>query len=119
MEIDANQLLVNTMKDGIREGIKQRINQSYQNPFNDVIDAALKSQSQPIKDMIGNALTDCLKDQNFVAAIKDAVRSELAKILVKRFGGELEKTVNQLKSDPATRARITLAIEEIIRTKAT
>jgi hypothetical protein len=37
--------------------------------------------------------------------------------LVQRFGGELEKQVNALKSDPTTRARITIAIEEIVKQK--
>jgi hypothetical protein len=41
----------------------------------------------------------------------------LAKVLIQRFGGEMEKQVNVLKSDPTTRARITLAIEEIVKQK--
>lgn len=39
----------------------------------------------------------------------------LAKTLVQRFGGEIEKQVNVFKSDPTTRARITLAIEDIVK----
>lgn len=46
-----------------------------------------------------------------------AVRTTLAKTLVQKFGRELEKQVNALKSDPTTRARITIVIEEIVASK--
>jgi len=48
-------------------------------------------------------------------AINSRVFREIQPVDVPGLGGELEKQVNVLKSDPATRARITLAIEEIVK----
>jgi hypothetical protein len=59
-----------------------------------------------------------LGDEQFRANIAEQARHLLAKQLIQMFSGELEKAVNQLKSDPATRARIVLAIEQIVSQKA-
>jgi len=61
--------------------------------------------------MLTEAFTAAVADDAFRAEIGAAIRSRLAKLLVERMGGEVEKAVNRLKSDPATRARITLAID--------
>ena len=46
--------------------------------------------------------------------MKDALNNKLAKVIVARMGGELEKQVNALKANPLTRAKITLAIEQCL-----
>jgi hypothetical protein len=68
--------------------------------------------------MLEQAVASCVGDPEFVESIRVAVRQSLAKTLVQRFGGELEKQVNALKSDPITRARITLALEEIVKERS-
>lgn len=118
MEIDADKLLIDAVRDGIREGIKSKMGQSYANPFDDLLRSAIAEHGAAIKALISGAIGACLGDEQFRANVAEQVRHIVAKQLVQKFGGELEKTVNQLKSDPATRARITLAIEEIVRPKA-
>lgn len=68
--------------------------------------------------ILEDAIAKSLNDTAFTDSIKQAVRQSLAKTLVQKFGGELEKQVNALKSDPLTRARIVLALDEIVKTKA-
>lgn len=118
MELDANKLLLDAIKDGIRDGIKSRMTQSYQNPFEALLNSAVAEHAVGIKALIGEAIAACLGDEQFRANIAEQVRHLLAKQLIQKFGGELEKQVNQLKSDPATRARIVLAIEQIVSQKA-
>ncbi len=117
VEIDANKLMENAMRDGIREGIKTKLNASYNNPFDKIINDAIAEHSASFREMLNDGLKSCLSDKEFRADIATAVRHTLAKVLVQRFGGELEKSVNALKSDPTTRARITIAIEEIVKQK--
>lgn len=118
MEIDGEQLLVNAMRDGIRDGIKSKMTQSYQNPFDDIIKRAIEKHGPALSALIADSIGALLANAEFRASIADQCRSILAKQLVQKFGGELEKQVNVLKSDPATRARITLAIESIVAGKA-
>lgn len=118
MELDADKLLVDALRDGIREGVKAKLQQSYDNPLNKLLGQVLERHAPAFQAMLGEAIASCVGDAAFRAQIAEAVRHTLAKTLVQRFGGELEKQVNQLKSDPATRARITLAITEIVKERA-
>lgn len=115
MQIDADQLLLNGLRDGLREAIKAKLSSTYNNPFEKLMETAIAKHSDKFRGMLDEALSSALGDGEFRDTIRISVRSLLAKTLIARFGGELEKQVNVLKSDPTTRARITLAIEEIVK----
>ncbi len=117
MEIDADKLIEDCLRDGIREGIKSKMTASYNNPLDAIVSAAITAQGAGIRQLIGDAIASCMGDETFRATIVEQTRHVLAKQLVQKFGGELEKQVNMLKSDPSTRARITLAIEDIVANK--
>lgn len=119
MELNADELLANALRDGIREVVKAKFTQSYQNPLEGVLSSAISQHSEALRLLVSDAIAGLLADDLFRQSVVDQVRSLLAKQLVHRFGGELEKQVNTLKSDPATRARITLAIEAIVKEKTT
>jgi hypothetical protein len=115
MEIDANQLVENAVRDGLREGIKQKLTSSYSNPLDRLIEQCIAANSTAFTTLLQESLSSAIGDPEFRSTLKASVRTVLAKTLVQRFGGELEKQVNVLKSDPATRARITVAIEDILK----
>lgn len=116
MEIDKDEMILNCIRDGIREGIKTRMTQSYKNPLDTIIESAIARHSGAMTKLLDESIAASVNDQQFRDQIAQAVRHNIAKTLIARFGGEIEKQVNVLKSDPATRARITLAIEEIVKT---
>lgn len=116
--VDVNKMVINALGDGVREAVKHRLTGSYNNnPLDKLIDSVIAEKSGEIKQLLSESLMSCLTDQNFRENIGTSVRAHMAKTLVARFGGELEKQVNVLKSDPSTRARITLAIEEIVKSQ--
>jgi hypothetical protein len=114
MEINADQLLENALREGMREGLKALMTRSYENPFEKVMKDGLARHAPAFHKLLSECVESCLGDATFRQQIAAQIRSTLAKTLVQRFGGEMERQVNQLKSDPATRARITLAIEAIV-----
>jgi len=117
VNIDADKLLENAIRDGIREGVKKELTSGYNSPLAKLITDSISSQTNQFRMMMESAIASCVKDLAFREEIASAVRHSLAKTLIARFGGEMEKQVNVLKSDPTTRARITLAIEEIVKTQ--
>ena len=119
VELDADKLLERAITDGLREGVKQRLGSSYSNPLDGLVKNALEKHSGAFTKLLEESIGSCITDSQFRSDISSAVRSNLAKTLVQRFGGEIEKQVNVLKSDPTTRARITLAIEEIVKSTKT
>ncbi len=117
MNLDTDKIITDAIRDGFREGLKAKMSNGYNNPFDKLIQEIIESKSVDFRQLLGEALQSCVGDATFREEVKTAVRHVMAKQLVAKFGGELEKQVNTLKSDPMTRARITLAIEEIVKSK--
>lgn len=114
--MDIEKTLTQAIQDGIRDGVKSKLSSGYgDNPLTKLISEVLNKHDTAFRSMLSEALETAVVDKAFRKEIKDAVRHTLAKTLIARFGGELEKQVNVLKSDPTTRARITLAIEAIVK----
>lgn len=114
IEIDADQMLLNAIRDGMRAAVTDKL-KGYNSPLDKLIEASIAKHATAFRELLESSIASTLTDDVFRNDIATAVRSNLAKTLVQRFGGEIEKQVNVLKSDPATRARITLAIEEIVK----
>jgi hypothetical protein len=117
VDINTDQLFENAIRDAVREGVKSKFS-GYNSPLDAIFKASIDAHSGKIRQLFEDAIATCITDQEFRETIATEVRRSLAKLLVRRFGGELEKQVNVLKRDPATRARLTLAIEEIVKSSA-
>lgn len=116
--MDYEKELTNAIRDGLREGVKQKLSSNYgSNPIGNLIESVIKSHDAELRSLLNDSFVSAIGDAKFREEIQASVRHILAKTLVSRFGGELEKQVNVLKSDPTTRARITIAIEEIVKSK--
>lgn len=113
--MNIEQQMQDWIREGVKEAIKSRLGSQYSSPVNSMVDEVIKKQCPDLAELLKEAIQSCVTDESFREEIKAGARKSLAKILVQRFGGELEKQVNALKSDPTTRARITLAIDEIVK----
>lgn len=109
--------LMRAFQSGLAGAVKDRLGR-HDSPLDKMLSAVLQQHDGDFRAMLINAVSSALSDENFRTTITEGVRAKLARTLIDRFGGELEKQVNLLKSDPATRARITLAIEEIVSKKS-
>ena len=117
MELNSDEMLANVLRDTLREGVKAMVSRSYNNPIEKLISDAITAHSPELNTLLVDAIKTCVNDAAFREELMAATRTCLAKTLIQRFGGELEKQVNSLKSDPSTRARITIAIEEIVKSR--
>ena len=117
-QIDFNLEILNAVRDGIRKGVSEHLGNQYHSPLNDVLKQVIAAKTQDLRGLFEESIASCIADADFQEEIRVAVRHKMARCLIERFGGEMEKQVNALKSDPTTRARITLAIEEIVKQKA-
>jgi hypothetical protein len=114
VELNTDNLLHAALADAIRDGVRKVLVDGYHSPLTKFITDAIESHKAEMRKVLEEGVASCLNDGQFREQLKTAVRQALAKTLVQRFGGELEKQVNVLKSDPTTRARIILALEEIV-----
>ena len=102
---------------GVAEGVKSKFSNSY-GPAGKLIEEIIQEKSPELKDLLSHSIQSAITNPEFRKEVEAAVHANLAKALVRCFGGELEKAVNALKSKPETRVRITDAIEQIARTAA-
>lgn len=117
MNKEIEETFIKAIQDGIRTGVIDRLKKDYNNPIDSVFKSVIEEIKIELTTILKDSIKECFNNTQFIQDIKDGVRKKLANILVQRFGGELEKQVNVLKSDPTTRARIVVAIEDIIKSK--
>lgn len=107
--------MMTAVKDGLRQAVRDRLVNNYgRSPLDNVVNEVVQQEIAQLRTVLLDAIRGAMADNSFREQIVTALRHKLAKLLVERFGGELEKQINTLKSDPATRARIVLAIEDIV-----
>ncbi len=110
----SEKMLEAAIQDGIREGIKSKFS-GYNTPLDKLVQDAIAANAAKFKALLEDSVATFVANEAFRDEIRSAVHRALAKNLIQKFGGEIEKRVNVLKSDPTTRAKITLAISEIVK----
>ncbi len=87
----------------------------YQGPLRKLCEAVISENYDSLAKLIREEFAGLVGSDDFRSDLKIALNKKLASTLIARMGGELEAQVNKLKADPATRARITLAIEQAVK----
>jgi len=98
----------------MRDAVKTKLT-GYNSPLDKLIEETISGHRSEFRQLLEEGISSAIDSNEFRTEIVTAVNRSLATSLVQRFGGEIEKQVNVLKSDPTTRARITIAIEEIVK----
>ena len=86
----------------------------YNKPLSLLTARVIEAHQDDLFKVIDCEVSKLIGGDDFRSVIKEQLNKKLAKTLIDRMGGELEKQVNTLKQNPQTRARITLAINDII-----
>lgn len=106
--------LLQAAERAIYEAITKTLSTEYRGPVKDAVDMVCKKHQDKLVAITERAYLSVLDSAEFEAAIKKAMNEKLARTLVGKLGGEIESRVNELKANPETRAKITLALTQII-----
>lgn len=113
------------MEKQILEAINDAVSKSiitaltgYNSPLNKLCEEVVSKHRDDLFAMLDAEVAGLKTTPEFKAAIKDALNHKLAKLMVAKMEGELEKRVNDLRAQPGMRARIVLAVENIIKDNA-
>ena len=113
MNIDFNQRIEQEVGNAIKEAVSETL-AGYNSPLKPLIEQAVKNNAAGIMGVLNSAVAKAVDNPNFIATMDEAVAHRLAKLLVSKFDSLLEQEVNKMKADPIQRARITLAMNEMI-----
>jgi len=107
------QTVINVAKKAIYDAINTEL-VGYDKPLSRFVNDIMLKHESEFKVLINDGVSEILNAKDFRIALKNALHDKLAKILINKMGGELEKKVNELKQDATTRAKITLAINKVM-----
>ena len=91
----------------------------YSSPLIKIVSEVVQSYEDKIKKIVNDALSETLNSDEFVKVVKDEFSHKVAKSLVGKLEGSVEKAVEVLRQDQAMRARMILAIENIVNENTT
>lgn len=98
----------------IASKFKERI-EGYSSPVNNIVDAVISEQADEIREICRDTLKTVVNDKEFKKGIKTEFKRKIAKSMVGKLEGSVEKAVEILRQNPQMRAEMILAIEKIIK----
>lgn len=111
---DLEKQVSNCVTEGLTAAIQARLQQGYgDNPLNKLIDSVVVSRLPEIRTTLESAIDVSLKG-DFKKNLQSAVEHKLARILVSKMEGEVEKRVCELRTNPEFRAKVTLAVTNLV-----
>lgn len=103
------------LKGAVYEALKEKLHSAINYvELHKMIDGVIEER-QPEFDKLLNSMFDSFfKDTNVQKAMLDEFKHKVAKTMVAKLDGAVEKNVNKFRQDPAVNARLILAVEKII-----
>lgn len=105
--------ILHIVTDALHSKIGERLN-AYQSPLNTIVDNAIKEHAAEIEAACRESLDGIFTSKEFKNSIKEEFRHKVAKTLVSKLEGTVEKAVEILRQNPTLRAQMIIKIEEII-----
>lgn len=106
-EIEIKQAIYETLKDKISSAINY-------GEMHRLVDEVLTDRKSEFDALINEMFDSFFKDTDVKAALLQEFKHKVAKTMVSKLDGAVEKSINKYRQDPATNARMILAIEKII-----
>lgn len=109
LEQDILQQVQTAMKKAIQENLV-----AYNSPLRKLTDRVVEENSDEIHEVMNTAFKSVIRTGEFKATVLQEFEHKVAKLLVSQLSGQVEKAVHALKQDPKMKAKMILAIEDII-----
>lgn len=100
------------------KAIKEKIGEKftgYSSPLNSICDEVVAEHRDELREIMNDAFSKTIKNKGFKEAVQEEFTRKVAKNLVAKLEGSVEKAVEILRQDATLRSRMILAIENIIK----
>ena len=89
----------------------------YNSPLNKLVTDVVNKHTGELRDTIEDSFSKVILTDEFKESVNNAFNHKLARILVDKLEGAIEKRANELRSDPTMKAKMIIAIEGLINHK--
>lgn len=107
------QEVLQQVNESIAKSIAEKMT-GYNSPLGKIVDNVITKHEGVIFDLVNGHVAASLSSIELRKELAEAVNKKIARLLIQRVEGELEKRVNALRADPIARARIDIAISEAV-----
>lgn len=111
---DLERDVMNTVNNAIGKSIEAAL-AGYQSPMVKLVNDAVARRAAEISDRIDAALANALTSGNLAEALNDVFSHKLARVLLSKMEGAMEKLANDIRSNPAFKARLIVAVESAVK----
>jgi hypothetical protein len=111
--MDFEKSILDNLNDGIARVVKEKLG-GYDSPLIKMVEQVADGHRQEILSKLNDAFKSCLENPNFEKVLKEEFNRKVAKILLSSLEGSVEKAANVFKSDQTLRAKMIVAIQEIL-----
>lgn len=115
--MDLEQDILKTTQLSIQKAISEALT-GYNSPLIKLVNKVIDEHSAEIKRLISDALEEAINTEEFQAGVREAFSHKVARCIISDGDSLLKKTSNELKQDAAFRAKLTLAVSNIINEHA-
>jgi hypothetical protein len=102
-----------TAQSSIQEAIKNQLT-GYNSPLNKLILSVVDEHSKELRSIINEAFVSVIKTEEFKASIVSAFSHKVSRSIISNNGGLFDKVSNELKQDPQFKAKLTLAVANVV-----
>lgn len=99
----------------IMDKFGKEISSSYGSPITPIIVEVINENRDEIKKQFQEALDESFNDKEFVKIVRQEFKHKVAKTMIGKLEGEVERAVGAIRQDQTMRARMILAIEKLIK----
>jgi predicted oxidoreductase (fatty acid repression mutant protein) len=103
--------------DATKEAIEKAITaalSAYNGPLHKMVEVVVNENRDRLLEITRQAFTDTISTDEFRTAVQSAFVHKLARFLVAKVEGSVEKAANTMLADPVSRARMVLAVKSVI-----
>lgn len=91
--------------------------EGYSSPLEKIVNDVVLENEPKIRAVVTEALNTVFSDDKFSGLVKEEFQRKVAKNLVGKLEGAVEKSADKLRQDESVKARMILAIEAIVNSQ--
>lgn len=112
--IDVNEEVRRAIQSSVSRGVSDHLS-SITSPLKNLIDRELEARRELIENAIGESLDSAFTDKVLIDILADSIRKQFREHYLKLVGSGLEHRIKVIANDPVKRAKLTVALDELIR----
>ncbi len=112
--MDIEQQVSKSINAAIQEVIEKHIG-GYNSPLQKMVNDEVERQGPAIRAVLKDAIQSVVAPDTFKQQLRDQFTHTLARNLLNSYSGEIDKQANALKQQADFRARVVIAIEQVVK----